>query len=62
MFRPLTFLEIEPAILTWCFCGLDPRSKVYLCLGPWFLQKTPRNSVFLIVKPLDLVLSLVFAF
>ena len=29
---------------------------------PWFLQKTPRNLVFLAEKPLDLVLGLVFAF
>ena len=59
---PLTFLKIEPAVLAGQFYVLDPRSMRYLRLGPRFLQKTPRNSVFLTVKPLDLVLSLVFAF
>ena len=44
---PLSFLEIEPAVQPWCFCELDPRSKVYLCFSPCFLQKTPETLFFL---------------
>ena len=35
---------------------------VLLRLDPRFLQKTPKNLVFLTVKPLGLVLGLDFAF
>ena len=43
------------------FCTLALGSNVYLCLGPRFLQKNLKNLVFLVVKPLNLVLGLVFA-
>jgi len=34
--RPLAFLRLEPAVLSRRFCELDPRTKVYLRLGPRF--------------------------
>ena len=62
MFRPLTFLEIEPAVQPLPFCDLDPRINVYLRFSPQFLQKSPWNPVFITNKPLNLVFSLENAF
>ena len=59
---PLSSIKIETAVLSSQFCMLDPRSKVYLRFSPRFLQKTPRNLVFLAEKQLDFVLGLVYAF
>ena len=61
-FRPLSFVDFEPAVQACPFCTLDPRVVVYLRLDPRFLQKTPCNLVFIADKPLDLVLALVYAF
>ena len=44
------------------FSALALGSFLFLHIGPWFLQKTPGNLVFLAEKPLDLFLGLVFAF
>ena len=46
MFRPLTFLKIEPAILADQFYALDPGSNLKLCFSPWFLTKAPGTSSF----------------
>ena len=60
--RPPNFFNFEPAVQPLSFCALYPRFNVYLCLGHQFLQKTPRNSILLTVKPLDLVFALDFTF
>ena len=61
-FQPLSFPRFEPAVHPWLFHVLAPRSFQFLHLGPRFLQKTPRNSVFLSDRSLGLVLSVVFTF
>ena len=60
--RPLSFLDFEPTVQPSCFSALALRSFQFLCFSPRFLQKSPGNLVFLVEKPLDLVLGLVFAF
>ena len=62
VFDPLSFFNFEPAVHPWRFCTLDPGINVYLRFSPQILQKTPWNSVFLTIKPLELVFSLENAF
>jgi len=62
MFRPLSFLDIEPAVHLWLFHTLAPGSFWFLHINPWFLHRTPRTSSFLADRPLDLVLALDFTF
>ena len=59
---PLSSIEIEPAVHPWLFHMLAPGSFQLLRFNPWFLQKTPKNLVFLTEKPLNLVFSLDYAF
>ena len=61
-FRPPRFPVLEPEVQALQFCESDRRATRQLCFSPWFLQKTPGNLVFLAEKPLNLVLSVVFAF
>ena len=61
MFRPLSFLDIEPAVLAGQFYVLDLDLTVNYVLVPGFCRKPPE-TIFLTVKPLELVLGLVFAF
>ena len=62
MFQPLSFSLLEPAVQALFCLRASPWIYPLIMFSPWFLQKTPRNSVFLTVKPLDLVLSLDFVF
>ena len=60
--KPLSSLEIAPAVQPVSFYALAPEFNLYLRFSPRFLQKTPWNLVFLADKPLELVLGLDFAF
>ena len=57
MFKPLTFLEIEPAVQPLPFCELNPELRFNYVLVLGFAQKPPGTPFFLQIGPWNLFLA-----